>query len=69
MGRRQKLYGFRRQFDVVARNGDEALTFARVFLPPGSQESLAVASWEPGDPAPGDRMGVYDTTGYRFFTR
>jgi tetratricopeptide (TPR) repeat protein len=69
MGRGQKLYGFRRQFDVVARHGDEALGFARVFLPPGSQESLAVASWEPGDPAPGDRMGVYDTTGYRFFTR
>jgi tetratricopeptide (TPR) repeat protein len=69
MGRRQKMYGFRRQFEVVARHGDEALSFAKLFLPPGSRAGATVASWDPAEPAPGDRMGVYETTGYRFFPR
>lgn len=69
MGRRQKTYGFRRQFEVVARNGDEALAFAKLFLPPGSRAEAKVRTWDPDDPAPGDRMGVYETTGYRFFPR
>lgn len=69
MGRRQKIYGFRRQFEVVARNGDEALAFAKLYLPPGSRAEAKVDSWDPVEPAPGDRMGVYETTGYRFFPR
>jgi tetratricopeptide (TPR) repeat protein len=67
MGRRQRIHGFTREFRVVARHGEEALEFARIFLPPGSQESLTVESWESQQAAPAERMGVYDTSGYDFF--
>jgi tetratricopeptide (TPR) repeat protein len=67
MGRRNKPHAFMREFQVVARNADEALAFAKVFLPPGSLAGITVESWDPEGAAPADRLGVYDSTGYGLF--
>ncbi|MBC7545071.1 MAG: hypothetical protein H7338_20285 [Candidatus Sericytochromatia bacterium] len=59
--------GFYRQFEVVARNAEEAMAFARTFLPVEIHGSLRCEAWAPAAAAPAELLGVYGFTGYLFF--
>lgn len=60
--------GFETQFDIVADNDGEAIAFASELEPEEVQASLIVEEVNVLGPCPEDLKGVYNRTGYTFYS-